>query len=167
MGFRDSIAKMGSPAVKMADDETRQGAVAVAEPQVVAEPEEVEYFHWAGRDEKGRAYPSSEIIHISGGERREFNGQVILMPAKHAQFRNGMLKTSDPETIKVLDRMCRDGSTAMSRDREVYYEHTMTAEQRLRRQGRLAEIQAQVIEEQKSEIGRLKARLEAMGGKPE
>jgi hypothetical protein len=158
-----------SAGVKMASLEEAKPGVALLEPE--APPQEVEYFHWAGQDSNGRAYPAGTIHHISGGEKRvTTDGQAVIAPEKAAHFHNGMFKTSDPDIIAVLDRMCLNPGMCMTRDREVYYAHTLTREQRLVRQGNLATSQSNEItrlrEElatEKHEKGRLAQMLEEKG----
>lgn len=167
MAFRDQVSSRVGTRVKMGDPEPEtDNAVAVAE--VPVEQEDVTYFHWAGQDSKGRAMPSGEIIHISGGEKRiSADGQAIIMPETFVQFHNGMITTSDPRIVAFLDKKCQDGGNCITKDREEYYAHTMTAEQRLRREGVLAVKKDEEIAEQKREISRLKEQLERAGGKPE
>jgi hypothetical protein len=151
-------------------------AMAPVDEPVAAGPvevEEQEYFHWAGLDSTGRAYPSSEIIHISGGERRILaNGEAFLNPLKDAHFHNGMYRTNDPEIIKVLDRMALNDGTCITKSREVYYDHTLTKDQRLQRKVNMANAQTGEIEklraelaEEKKEKGRLAEQLAERGRK--
>ena len=116
----------------MGSVEEAQEGVALLEPE--APPTTQVYFHWAGMDSKGRSYPSSAIHHCSGGEKRvTLDGQAVITPVKDAHFHNGTFQTDDLELIAMLDRMCQNPGMCMTKDREIYYAHTMTAEERLRR----------------------------------
>ena len=103
-------------------DHLKQAATAVEEPPTMENTvplvqENITYYHWAGRDAKGRAYPSSEIIHVSGGESRvTTDGQKVIMPEEHIDFHNGMYTTNDPNKIKVLERFCANPGNCVTRD---------------------------------------------------
>lgn len=145
--------------------QSRVPGVGVVDPPSAAEAqpgpvEQQEYFHWAGLDSQGRAYPSSEIIHISGGERRVMaNGEPYTLPLKDVHFHNGMYRTTDPEEIRVLDQMCLNAGMCMTKSREIYYDHTLTKEQRLQRKVNMANQQNAVIGQQNSEIEQLRREL--------
>jgi hypothetical protein len=130
----------------------------IDEPQVSQGP--VTFYHWIDK------YPSSEIIHVSGGEKRiSADGQAILLPEKAIHFHNGMYTTSDPEEIALMD--LRGPAWGITRDREEYYSHVLSANERLRRQAGQVTAMNQQLEERKKEEGRLRAKLEAAGISPD
>lgn len=98
------------------------------------EQESVTFYSWLGADENGRNIPSSQIIHISGGQaNRASNGDKIRVPVKEARFHNGTCTTSDPEKIEELRRLCKIPGTGLTEDREEFYARTMTPQQAARR----------------------------------
>lgn len=126
---------------------------------VVHEPETATFYCWVGNT------PSSQIIHISGGERKvDRGGEIIRTVDKNAQFHNGMFSTADPEVITVLRNMCKPGS-GITEDREVFYGATMTKEQQVRRSAAKASQLEGELSKEKEENSRLRKLLEKQGGR--
>jgi hypothetical protein len=130
-------------------------------PTVVQEQEAVTFYCWVGNT------PSSQIIHISGGERKvDRGGEIIRTVDKNAQFHNGMFSTTDPEVITILRNMCKPGS-GITEDREVFYSATMNKDQQVRRAAAKASQLEGDLAKEKEENSRLRKLLEKSGGRKE
>ena len=128
------------------------------------EQEAVTFYSWLGADENGRKIPSSQIIHISGGEsHRASDGSKIRVPVKEARFHHGVCNTSDEETIKELRRLCKVAGTGITEDKEEFYANTMTPQQAMRRQAVIGRQNAEKLDEALEENKKLRKRLEEMG----
>jgi hypothetical protein len=126
---------------------------------VQEERKTITFYHWIDR------YPSSEKIHVSGGESRiASNGEKIQNAEIRVDFHNGMFSTDDPSLIEFLRRKIAGGDT-ITEDREAYYSHVLKPEEQVRRQAALNRKLTEDLEEAKKETGRLRAQLEAKGGK--
>jgi hypothetical protein len=127
--------------------------------------EEITFYSFLGHDAKGRALPSSQVVHISGGERRlASDGGRVTVPLREARFHNGIFHTADPEIIKELRRLAKVPGTGITENKEVFYGATMTPEQKVQRANILAGEQAKVMEEKDKEINKLRQMLEERGG---
>lgn len=122
--------------------------------------ETVVFYMTAGQraDKDGGCYPSSGIIRISGGERQmSKDGARFMTPMKEAKFHNGVFQTDDPESIAVLRKLAsRDPN--ITEDYEAYCSRTLTKDQRIARNGRIAETQLQ-------ENSRLRQKIAELEGK--
>lgn len=127
-------------------------AVAVAQ-------ETVTFYHWLGIKPDKSAYPSSEIVHISGGERIMSSNGPVKAPMKEARFHNGIFSTDDPETIAMLRKFCSRTGSGYTEDYETYLAAVQTPAERLKRQAGQAQIQTAKNEEILSENSRLKAKV--------
>jgi hypothetical protein len=159
MKFADVVSEKAPRRATRATVEEEQD-----QPDIGLEQPEVEYFHWAGRKVDGSAYPSSEVIHISGGARRiSSDGQIGHDAEKFVNFVNGHYRTDDPEIIKALDKMLLNSGQCMSRSREDFLNATLTAAERLKRNANMSTLKDEIIAADKKEIGKLKALLEEQG----
>jgi|SRR5579864_8888931 len=127
-------------------------AVAVAQ-------ETVTFYHWLGIKPDKSAYPSSEIVHISGGERIMSSNGPVKAPMKEARFHNGIFSTDDPEVVAVLRKFCAKPGSGYTEDYETYLAAVQTPAERLKRQAGQATQQAAKNEEILSENSRLKAKV--------
>jgi len=131
---------------------------------VEQEVQAVVFYGWLGTDEKGRAYPTSQIIRISGGESRKTDdGGRVRVPVKEARFHNGRFETSDPEIIKELRRKAKLQGSGITESPEVFYSMTMSAEQQLKRQAVIGNEKAAQVESLTEENNRLRRMLEEKG----
>jgi hypothetical protein len=122
--------------------------------------EAVTFYHWLGLKPDGSSYPSSEILHVSGGERvMGSNGAPIKTPMKEARFHNGIFQTEDPETIACLRRMCAKNGAGYTESYEEYLSHVMTPAERLKRQANQGLVAAAEAKEVLAENSRLKQKL--------
>ena len=156
----------------------RVNAVAIEEVESQEVPEVATFFSWMGveaqtpENRNPRSYPSSQIIHISGGERViTSDGGRALAPLKEAKFHNGILQTDDPEIIAGLRKMIQSSARRgqqcnISEDREEYYLHTMTRDQVARRATALNEVTKQQLREAYKENDRLRTLLEEKSKEP-
>jgi len=141
-------------AVAEAKNAKADAAAAVIERQ----PESRTFYHWIDK------YPSSEIIGVKGGvSRLASDGSKVREPVLEARFHNGVLTTSDPDVIAAMEKLMRS-SPGYTEDREEYYSHVLTADETKRRlANQNSELRAE-NEQNKEEIGRLRAMLEERGG---
>lgn len=98
--------------------------------------------------------PCSQVVHISGGEkiRDASTGKIIDTPMKEVRFQSGILHTSDPETIAVLEAHAKVAGCGITADKEEYLAHVMKPE-------RLNERAKKILENKDKEIEELKAKL--------
>jgi hypothetical protein len=130
----------------------------------VAEPETATFYSWMGADEKGRAFPSGQVIHISGGTNvKSDDGKRIGTAVVEAHFNKGVCSTSNPEIIAELRRLMATENSGITEDKEEFYAHTMTAEQKMKRGAVIGKQQEQKLEEVTQENNRLRALLEDKG----
>jgi hypothetical protein len=133
-------------------------AVAVEEKQEVAT-----FYSWmgtAGRAGEEHACPSSQVIYISGGDKRVANdGSVVKTPVKEAIFNKGVCRTSDPEIIAKLRKIIREHPGGLSENVEEYYAATLTPQDRVKRQVHLGQQVANERDELIRENQRLKEKL--------
>lgn len=131
---------------------------------------EVTFYNWLGRDSKGRAHATCQVIHISGGTRYKTDGgKMVGEPVVEARFANGICTTDNPEIIKELRRLAKDGATSITEDHGLYLSKIMTAEERLNR-GLIRDEKATAAakaetESVKQENTRLRKLLEKQGVK--
>jgi hypothetical protein len=122
------------------------------------------FYCWAGQDHKGRSMPSGQAIFISGGSKvLAKDGSTFQTPLIVGQFHNGMCVSSDPEVIEGLRKKCGAGM-GITEDREEYYNHVQTAEERARRTGNInSQLQGELnkANEKLAENNRLIAKLQA------
>ncbi len=131
------------------------------QPVVMQEPETATFYSWVGTT------PSSQIIHMYGGERKvDSTGQIIRTVDVNAQFHNGMFSTSDPESIRILRNMAKPGN-GITEDREVFYNATMSKDQQVRRSAAKASQLEGDLAKEKEENSRLRKLLEKSGGRKE
>jgi hypothetical protein len=125
----------------------------------------VTFYHWLGIRPDKSSYPSSEIVHISGGERIMSSNGPVKAPMKEARFHNGAFATEDPEIIAVLRGFCEKPGSGYTENYEEYLGHVLKPEEQLKRQASLgraaAEENAQVLQEN----SRLKAKLAELEAK--
>lgn len=133
-------------------------AVAVAQ-------ETVTFYHWLGIKPDKSAYPSSEIVHISGGERIMSSNGPVKAPMKEARFHNGIFTTDDPETIAVLRKFCAKPGSGYTESYEEYLAMVQTPAERLKRQAGQAQQQQAKTDEVLAENSRLKQKLAQLEGK--
>lgn len=117
--------------------------------------EAVTFFSWVEN------VGSSEIIHISGGQKiKDSNDRIMFTAESYVKFNMGILHTADPEAIKILRGFIKKGAN-ITEDREVFNRHVMEPAKQL---DRAALLHAQDLEE-KARLGeensRLRAQLEA------
>jgi hypothetical protein len=133
---------------------------------VAVQQETVTYYHWLGLKPDGSSYPSSEIVHINGGERvLGGNGIPMKAPMKEARFHGGIFTSDDPDTIKVLDKFCARPGSGYTKDYEEYLSHVLTASERLKRQAGQAVQATAANNEVLQENSRLKAKLAELEAK--
>jgi hypothetical protein len=126
----------------------------------------VTFYHWLGMKPDKSAYPSSEILRISGGERvMGANGVPTRAPMIEARFHNGILTTEDPETITVLRKFCAKAGSGYTESYEEYLAAVMTPAERLKRQANQANTVAEENKEVLAENSRLKQKLAQLEGK--
>jgi hypothetical protein len=122
--------------------------------------EPVTFYHYLGLKPDGSSYPSSEIIHVSGGERiMGSNGAPIKTPMKEARFHNGVFQTDDPEVIACLRKFCSKAGAGYTENYEEYLVHVMTPAERLKRQANQGIVAAAERDKILEENSRLKAKL--------
>lgn len=105
-------------------------------PEIAVEQEvqEVTFYSWMGTDATGRQMPSSQVIHISGGNSQlSADGQKIMNPVVEAAFHNGVFRTADPMIIKELRRIAAKSGSCLTEDRERFYGATLTKDQQVHR----------------------------------
>lgn len=127
--------------------------------ETAVQQEQITFYHWLGLKPDGSSYPSSEIVHINGGERIMSSAGPVKAPMKEARFHNGIFTTDDADTIAVLKRFCGRPGAGYTTDYEEYLGHVMTPAERLKRQAGQATVQAAANTELVSENSRLKAKL--------
>ena len=150
-----------SAAVKMRDDVEDLLPVPEGEPD---RGKSVTFYSWMGRDAKGRAHASCQVVHISGGTRGKTDGGMMVgIPVVEARFNNGVCTTDNPEIIKELRRLAKDGKTSITEDHELYLSKTLSAEDQMKR----ATVAGNVAQEQNRELvqenNRLRQLLEKQG----
>jgi hypothetical protein len=122
--------------------------------------EPVTFYHYLGLKPDGSSYPSSEIVHVSGGERMMgANGSPMKSPMKEARFHNGIFQTDDPETIAMLRKFCSRPGAGYTESYEEYLSHVQTPAERLKRQAGQASVAAAQNVEVLAENSRLRAKL--------
>ena len=125
----------------------------------IQEQETVTFYSWVGTT------PSSQIIHMYGGERKtDSSGQIIRTVDVNAQFHNGVCQSSDPEVIRILRGMAKPGN-GITEDREAFYNATMNKDQQVRRAAAKASQLEGELATEKKENSRLRGLLEKAGGK--
>jgi hypothetical protein len=130
----------------------------MSETEVVQEQESVTFFSWMGNT------PSSQVIHLWGGERKmDGGGNVVKTADVFADFHNGMFTTTDPEKIRILRGMARRGG--ITEDRDLFYRMTMSKDQALKHAAnKTAQLEGELAKD-KEEISRLRKLLEQRGGR--
>jgi hypothetical protein len=139
-------------------------SVETQEPAV--KQETATFYSWMGYDARERrAYPSSQIIYISGGTKKVIEGQAVREPVVEARFHNGRYTTDNPEIIMELRRIAAIGGSCISEDKEVFYAATMTVAEREKRSVVVGKERAQEVDRLVKENNRLRDQLEKQAKK--
>jgi hypothetical protein len=134
--------------------------------ETAVQQETVTFYHWLGIKPDKSAYPSSEIVHISGGERvLGANGIPIKAPMKEARFHNGIFSTDDPEVIAVLRKFCSRAGSGYTENYEEYLAAVQTPAERLKRQANIGQLAEEQKQELLTENSRLRATIARLEGK--
>lgn len=131
------------------------------------ENEVVTFYSWmgiTGRPGEEHSCPSSQIIAISGGQKKlASDGSAVMEPVVEARFHNGIFKTDDPAVIASLRKLIAKGGSGVSESMDEFYAATMSPKQRADRAKRLHQEDATQINSLTEENNRLRQLLEQKG----
>lgn len=134
-----------------------------------AQPETATFYAWI--NSAPTCVPSSETVRISGGQRQKDANSGAILALDHLQvsFNMGILRSSDPEVIRVLRDMISKGAN-YTEDYELYLRKIMKPEDLAKRSGAQAvklksenEKLTEQASKQAKEIEELKAKLAKRG----